>query len=319
MSLTRLLSRSLQAVPTTTRRSFSISLPRSWPTHNDRQQETAPEWREKQKSRPTGPHMTNTNSTIANEMPSVGADKAPPELLTAVDPNFNPKDSVPENTERMTGGTQKGGPDDGSNAELDVGEMEGAKFKVEPLRRTGEDDNTMRARLLYQSRKRGTLESDLLLSTFSDACLPEMTTSQLQQYDVFLDENDWDIYYWATQEPSPTSRETAEGGSPDSATPAAQGQAMDKSETDAWRKGAPRSGEWAQTVGTFKPAYRPVPQRWKNSEILSMLRRHVLNRSAGGVHEVPSATVEGQGLAHAVKGTGGGGLGMMPEVKNMDK
>ena len=92
--------------------------------------------------------MTNTNSTIANEMPSVGADKAPPELLTSVDPNFTPKDSVPENTERMTGGTQKGGPESGTNAELDVGEMEGAKFKVEPLRRTGEDGNTMRARLL---------------------------------------------------------------------------------------------------------------------------------------------------------------------------
>ena len=92
--------------------------------------------------------MTNTNSTIANEMPSVGADKAPPELLTSVDPDFMPKDSVPENTERMTGSTQKGGPESGVNADLEVGEMEGAKFKVEPLRRTGEDGNTMRARLL---------------------------------------------------------------------------------------------------------------------------------------------------------------------------
>ena len=92
--------------------------------------------------------MTNTTSTIANEMPSVGADKAPPELLTSVDPDFTPKDSVPENTERMTGGTQKGGPEAGVNKELDVGEMEGAKFKVEPKRRTGEDANTMRARLL---------------------------------------------------------------------------------------------------------------------------------------------------------------------------
>merc|ERR1712078_137698 len=44
--------------------------------------------------------------------------------------------------------------------ELEVGELEGAKFKIEPLRRTGEDTNTTRARLLYQSRKRGTLESD---------------------------------------------------------------------------------------------------------------------------------------------------------------
>ncbi len=32
--------------------------------------------------------------------------------------------------------------------ELGVGEMEGAKFKIEPLRRTGEDDATTRARLL---------------------------------------------------------------------------------------------------------------------------------------------------------------------------
>ena len=114
----------------------------------EREHDTAPAWREKQKSKPLNPHMTNTNSTISNEMPSVGADKAPPELLSAVDEQFAPKDAIPENTERMTGGTQSGEPKDGPNAELGVGEMEGAKFKVEPLRRTGEDANTMRARLL---------------------------------------------------------------------------------------------------------------------------------------------------------------------------
>ena len=92
--------------------------------------------------------MTNTASTIANEMPSVGADKAPPELLSSVDPDFIPKDSVPENTERMTGGTQKSASLESVDSELDVGEIEGANFKVEPLRRTGEDANTMRARLL---------------------------------------------------------------------------------------------------------------------------------------------------------------------------
>ena len=129
-----------------TRRLFTTASPRYFA--NEREHETTPAWRETQKSKPLGPHMTNTNSTISNEMPSVGADKAPPELLTSVDPDFVPKDSVPENTERMTGGTQKGAPEDGSNAELGVGEMEGAKFKVEPLRRTGEDGNTMRARLL---------------------------------------------------------------------------------------------------------------------------------------------------------------------------
>jgi len=109
--------------------------------------------RKLQSEKALNPHMTNTNSTIANEMPSVGARKAPPELISSVDPDFVPKDSVPENTERMTGGTQKGAPEDGPNAKMEteemaVGQMEGASFRIEPLKRTGEDSNTMRARLL---------------------------------------------------------------------------------------------------------------------------------------------------------------------------
>ena len=169
-----------------------------------------------------------------------------------------------------------------------------------------------------QSRKRGTLESDLLLSTFADIHLLHMTSSQLAQYDLFLDENDWDIYYWATQEPTPTSCETAEGGDAKSSTPAAQGKPM-TSETDEWRQGKPRSGEWAQTIGTFKPAHRPVPARWKSSEILSLLRKHVLARSAGGVHdEGMKPGNDGEGLSRHIQGTGGGGLGRMPEVKNFD-
>jgi hypothetical protein len=51
----------------------------------------------------------------------------------------------------MTGGTQPGDPDKVSMPDLGVGEMEGASFKVEPLRRTGEDSTTMRARLLCPS------------------------------------------------------------------------------------------------------------------------------------------------------------------------
>jgi hypothetical protein len=114
----------------------------------ERQHPNVEEHRKAQKETPLNPHMTNTNSTISNEMPSVGKDKPPPEFISALDPDYVPQDSVPENTERMTGGTQKGGPEKGPNSELDVGEMEGIKFKVEPLRRTGEDANTMRARLL---------------------------------------------------------------------------------------------------------------------------------------------------------------------------
>lgn len=145
-----------------------------------------------------------------------------------------------------------------------------------------------------------------------------MTRPQLEQYDTFLDENDWDIYYWATQEPTPTSLAYAEGAGPEMASPEAQGKAppnATEADTDAWRQGKPRSGEWAQTVGTFKPAYRPVPARWKESDILMLLRKHVEDRSAGGVSE-GDATVDGSSLNHSVKGTGGGGLAFMPELKN---
>lgn len=196
-----------------------------------------------------------------------------------------------------------------------------------------------------QSRKRGTLESDLLMSTFAEAHLRDMSEAQLAQFDLFLDENDWDIYYWATQQVSQTSRETAEGAglgdegatmnaagkepmsevaqNTDAGKQASSDTTTDDSmeprepsssighadagkqtgpvlETDEWRQGKPRSGEWAQTVGTFKPAYRPVPARWKNSEILAMLRRHVVSRSAGGIHEDDPEV-------QSAKSTGGGG------------
>ena len=118
---------------------------------NARKNDTASEYEKIQKEKPLNPHMTNTTSTIANEMPNVGKDAAPPELITSIDGDFTPKDSIPENTDRMTGGTQKAAPESGVNADLEVGEIEGGKFRVEPLRRTGEDLNTLRARLICSS------------------------------------------------------------------------------------------------------------------------------------------------------------------------
>ena len=41
----------------------------------------------------------------------------------------------------------------------------------------------MRARLVYQSRKRGTLESDLLLSTFAQERLGSMGVEELREFD----------------------------------------------------------------------------------------------------------------------------------------
>lgn len=131
---------------TTTRPSLADE-PRSVPI-NERANDTAHKYRKFMMEKPLNPHMTNTSSTIANEFPSLGQDKPPAEMLTSLDPNYVPKDSVPKNTEKMTGGTQPGGPDKGPNAELNVGEMEGSKVKIEPNRRAGENEDTLRARLL---------------------------------------------------------------------------------------------------------------------------------------------------------------------------
>jgi len=68
----------------------------------------------------------------------------------------------------------------------------------EPLPRPGETIETKRARLVYQSRKRGTLENDLLLSTFAQEHLGTMDVAELSEFDKLMDEPDWDIYYWAT-------------------------------------------------------------------------------------------------------------------------
>lgn len=66
--------------------------------------------------------------------------------------------------------------------------------------RTDESLETKRARLLYESRKRGMLENCILLSLFAKEHLHHMTEKQLNMYDRLINEpsNDWDIYYWAT-------------------------------------------------------------------------------------------------------------------------
>ncbi|XP_066493055.1 succinate dehydrogenase assembly factor 2, mitochondrial [Tiliqua scincoides] len=65
---------------------------------------------------------------------------------------------------------------------------------------------TKRARLLYESRKRGMLENGLLLGIFAKENLNRMNGEQLDLYDRLINEpsNDWDIYYWVTEaKPAP--------------------------------------------------------------------------------------------------------------------
>lgn len=65
---------------------------------------------------------------------------------------------------------------------------------------------TRKARLVYQSRKRGMLENDLLLSTFTAKYLKDLSEDLTKQYDILINKptNDWDIYYWGTEiKPTP--------------------------------------------------------------------------------------------------------------------
>ncbi|XP_023948720.2 succinate dehydrogenase assembly factor 2-A, mitochondrial [Bicyclus anynana] len=65
-----------------------------------------------------------------------------------------------------------------------------------------------KARLQYQSRKRGMLENDLLLSTFAKKYLDGFTDEQTMMYDRLINSpsNDWDIFYWAVEK-KPTPKE----------------------------------------------------------------------------------------------------------------
>ncbi|KAH3898727.1 related to Succinate dehydrogenase assembly factor 2, mitochondrial [Saccharomycodes ludwigii] len=73
------------------------------------------------------------------------------------------------------------------------------RIKIKPVERVNESIAKKRARLIYQSRKRGILETDLLLSGFAAKYLKTMNEKELEEYDQFLNELDWDIYYWVTK------------------------------------------------------------------------------------------------------------------------
>ncbi|XP_034933641.1 succinate dehydrogenase assembly factor 2, mitochondrial-like [Chelonus insularis] len=65
--------------------------------------------------------------------------------------------------------------------------------------REGESTQLKKARLIYQSRKRGMLENGLVLSTFAKKYLDTFNEQQLILYDrlINLPSNDWDLFYWA--------------------------------------------------------------------------------------------------------------------------
>lgn len=88
-----------------------------------------------------------------------------------------------------------------------------------PEGRDNEQTETLRKRLVYESRKRGILEMDLILGTFAKSRLAELDDAQLREYDrvrfsspfslchsltddgiriQFLTLPDWSIFYYVT-------------------------------------------------------------------------------------------------------------------------
>ncbi|KAJ1352465.1 hypothetical protein KIN20_008798 [Parelaphostrongylus tenuis] len=70
---------------------------------------------------------------------------------------------------------------------------------------TDEQLNVMRSRLLYQSKKRGILENDIILGEFAEKYLPTMEREDLTSYDKLIngEHMEWDLYYFISGNKEP--------------------------------------------------------------------------------------------------------------------
>ena len=67
-----------------------------------------------------------------------------------------------------------------------------------------------RRKLLYRSWHRGTREMDLIMGRFADACLHELTTAELDDYERLIDTPDPDLYAWISgKRAAPSDYDTA--------------------------------------------------------------------------------------------------------------
>lgn len=65
-------------------------------------------------------------------------------------------------------------------------------------------------RLLYQSFHRGCKETDALLGNFAKKYLNDFSDEQLDLYEKFISEDDWDIYAWLVgSQPFPKEHENS--------------------------------------------------------------------------------------------------------------
>ncbi len=62
-----------------------------------------------------------------------------------------------------------------------------------------ETPEAKRKRLQFRSWHRGTRELDLIMGTFADRILPELSDAELDLYDDILTHPDPDLYNWITK------------------------------------------------------------------------------------------------------------------------
>jgi antitoxin CptB len=59
-----------------------------------------------------------------------------------------------------------------------------------------DSDDIRRKRLLFRSWHRGTKEADLLLGSFAEQNLANLTAAELDAYERLIEENDADLWDW---------------------------------------------------------------------------------------------------------------------------
>jgi len=67
----------------------------------------------------------------------------------------------------------------------------------------GEELDTRRKRLLFRSWHRGTKEADLLLGSFAERHLADMTAAQVDRFEALLELDDADLLAWIAGRAAP--------------------------------------------------------------------------------------------------------------------
>ena len=75
---------------------------------------------------------------------------------------------------------------------------------MEAVGKDGETIANKRKRLIFRSAHRGIKEMDIIMGSFAEQFVPNLSECELADYDELLTHNDPDLYNWITgKEPAP--------------------------------------------------------------------------------------------------------------------